>query len=99
MKLQNARANRRLVISSLLDAWTTKLEAARKADSWPTVSISTFLKSSAFQKTRSEADSDRGRTPQEGAAAAVLEVLDDRFAPGAAVADKLGSVNQGRRTA
>jgi AcrR family transcriptional regulator len=49
MKWQNVRTNGRLVIGSLLDAWTMKLEAARKTNSWPAVSINTFLRSSASQ--------------------------------------------------
>lgn len=43
MQWPNVRANGRLVIGSLIDAWTMKLDAARKTDSWPKVSISTFL--------------------------------------------------------
>lgn len=43
MKWQNVRANGRLVIGSMIDAWTARLDAARKTDFWPTVSIRTFL--------------------------------------------------------
>jgi hypothetical protein len=43
MEWQNVRATGRLLIGSVIDAWTMKLEAARKTDSWPKVSMSTFL--------------------------------------------------------
>jgi AcrR family transcriptional regulator len=43
MKWQNVRANGRLVIGSLIDAWAIRLNAARKTDSWPMVSMRTFL--------------------------------------------------------
>jgi hypothetical protein len=43
MKWQNVRANGRLVIGSMIDAWTARLDAARKTDSWPMVSMRTFL--------------------------------------------------------
>jgi AcrR family transcriptional regulator len=43
MKWRNVRANGRLVIGSMIDAWTARLDAARKTDSWPIVSIKTFL--------------------------------------------------------
>jgi hypothetical protein len=43
MKWQNVRANGRLVIGSMIHAWTARLDAARKTDSWPIVSMRTFL--------------------------------------------------------
>ena len=43
MQWPNVLANGRLVIGSLIDAWTMKLDAARKTASWPKVSISAFL--------------------------------------------------------
>jgi AcrR family transcriptional regulator len=43
MKWQNVRANGRLVIGSMIDAWTARLDAARKTDSWPILSIRAFL--------------------------------------------------------
>jgi AcrR family transcriptional regulator len=42
MKWRDVRANGRLVIGNLIDAWTMKLDAARKTDSWPKISIGTF---------------------------------------------------------
>ena len=35
--------DRRLLIGSLIDAWTLKLAAARRTDSWPIVSMRTFV--------------------------------------------------------
>jgi hypothetical protein len=35
-------ANGRLVVGNLIDAWTMKLDAARKTDSWPKISVGTF---------------------------------------------------------
>src|SRR5664279_4859605 len=43
MKWQNVRANGRLVIGSMIDAWIARLDAARKTDSWPILSIRAFL--------------------------------------------------------
>ena len=43
MKWQNVRANGRLVIGSLIDAWAARLDAARKTDSWPMVSMRSFF--------------------------------------------------------
>lgn len=42
MKWPDIRGNGRLVIGNLIDAWTMKVEAARKTESWPKISISTF---------------------------------------------------------
>ncbi len=42
MKWRDVRANGRLVVGNLIDAWTMKLGAARKTESWPKVSIGTF---------------------------------------------------------
>jgi len=42
MKWRDVRANGRLVVGNLIDAWTMKLDAARKTESWPKVSIGTF---------------------------------------------------------
>ena len=43
MQWPNIRANGRLVVGSLIDAWAMKLDAARKTDSWPKVSVNAFL--------------------------------------------------------
>ena len=43
MKLPDIRGNGRLVIGNLVDGLTMKLEAARKTDSWPKVTIGTLL--------------------------------------------------------
>lgn len=42
MKWPDIRANGRLVIGNLIDAWAIKLASARKTASWPKISISTF---------------------------------------------------------
>ena len=43
VKLPDIRGNGRLVIGNLVDALIMKLEAARKTDSWPKVTISLFF--------------------------------------------------------
>jgi AcrR family transcriptional regulator len=43
MKLPDVRGNGRLVVGSLVDAWTQRLTAAQHTTSWPRVSIGTFL--------------------------------------------------------
>jgi hypothetical protein len=42
MKWRDVRANGRPVVGNLIDAWTMKVDAARKTESWPKVSIRTF---------------------------------------------------------
>ncbi len=42
MKLPDMRGTGRLLIASLIDAWTARLAAARKSDGWPRVTIGTF---------------------------------------------------------
>ncbi|AUC93239.1 TetR/AcrR family transcriptional regulator [Bradyrhizobium sp. SK17] len=42
MKLPDMRATGRLLIASLIDAWTSKLAAARTSEGWPRITISTF---------------------------------------------------------
>jgi len=41
MKWRDVRANGRLVVGNLIDAWTMKLDA-RKTEPWPKVSVGTF---------------------------------------------------------
>ena len=43
MQWPNVRTNGRLLIGSIIDAWSTRIEAARGTDAWPKISISTFL--------------------------------------------------------
>lgn len=42
MKLPDMRGTGRLLIASLIDAWVTKLAAARKSESWPRITLGTF---------------------------------------------------------
>src|SRR5262245_22940867 len=42
MKLPDVRATGRLIIGSLVDAWTEKLAAARRGENWPRVTSATF---------------------------------------------------------
>ena len=42
MKLPDMRGTGRLLIASVIDAWTTKLAAARKSENWPRITIATF---------------------------------------------------------
>jgi len=42
MKLPDTRATGRLVIGSIVDAWSAKLAAARSEKSWPRISLATF---------------------------------------------------------
>ena len=43
MEWPNVRATGRLLIGSLIDAWIAKIAAARRTDSWPIVSMKTFV--------------------------------------------------------
>ena len=43
MEWPNVRATGRLLIGSLIDAWIAKIAAARETDSWPIVSMRTFV--------------------------------------------------------
>jgi len=42
MKLPDPRTTGRLVIGNMVDAWSTKLAAARSEKSWPRISLETF---------------------------------------------------------
>ncbi|MBR0797829.1 TetR/AcrR family transcriptional regulator [Bradyrhizobium jicamae] len=42
MKQPDMRGTGRLVIASLVEAWTTRLAAARNGDAWPRITIGTF---------------------------------------------------------
>ncbi|UGY19525.1 TetR/AcrR family transcriptional regulator [Bradyrhizobium septentrionale] len=42
MKLPDMRGTGRLLIASLIDAWASKLAAARKSEGWPRITIGTF---------------------------------------------------------
>ena len=41
-KWPDIRGTGRLIIVNLIDAWTMKIEAARKTERWPKISINTF---------------------------------------------------------
>ena len=43
MKWPDIRGNGRLVLGNLLDAWATKIEAARRTEDWPKLSIRNFF--------------------------------------------------------
>ncbi|OAF16205.1 TetR/AcrR family transcriptional regulator [Bradyrhizobium neotropicale] len=43
MKWPDIRGNGRLVLGNLIDAWSAKIEAARRTETWPKISISNFL--------------------------------------------------------
>ncbi|MCK1405205.1 TetR/AcrR family transcriptional regulator [Bradyrhizobium sp. 197] len=43
MKWPDIRGNGRLVLGNLIDAWSAKIEAARRTDAWPKISIINFL--------------------------------------------------------
>ena len=42
MKLPDMRATGRLLVVSLIDAWTDRLAAARTSEGWPRITIGTF---------------------------------------------------------
>jgi AcrR family transcriptional regulator len=43
MKWPDIRGNGRLVLGSLIDAWSAKIDAARRTEAWPKISIGNFL--------------------------------------------------------
>jgi AcrR family transcriptional regulator len=43
MKWPDIRGNGRLVFGNLIDAWSAKIEAARRTEAWPKLSLSHFL--------------------------------------------------------
>jgi hypothetical protein len=43
MKWPDIRGNGRLVLGNLIDAWSAKIENARRTEAWPKISINNFL--------------------------------------------------------
>jgi hypothetical protein len=43
MKLPDARTTGRLVVNSIVDAWCARLEVARTQETWPRISLATFV--------------------------------------------------------